>query len=178
MFAQFQKKPRLHDSKQITHRIRPGEVSSSDVLVSPESVYRSRTVLYRGLEQNRDAPPEERAPLIQTLGLLEFTNGHEMLGSSLIEVAVHEYASLRPVLSWRRIRQVRKTQILANPERVQAMRKSVLARFATSLNWNRFVMKDPIKTCSLSERDWWRGENIFAFRGERTKTSVFAKQFE
>ena len=134
MFAQFQKKPRLPDSEQITHRIRPGEVSPSDVLVSPESVYRSRTVLYRSLEQNRDAPPEERAPLIQTLGLLEFTNGHEMLGSSLIEVAVHEYASLRPVLSWRRIRQVRKTQILANPVRVQTMRKSVLARFATSLN--------------------------------------------
>jgi hypothetical protein len=131
MYAQLQKKPRLHGEEIAIRRLRPGKVASSDFLVSPESVYRSRTVLHRGLEYNKASSPENRAQLIQALGLLEFTNGYEMFGSSLIEVAVSECASLRPVLNWRRVREVRSKHIAANCAQVQKMRHTVMMRFSS-----------------------------------------------
>ena len=131
MYAQLQKKPRLHGEEIAIRRLRPGKVASSDILVSPESVYRSRTVLHRGLEYNKASSPENRAQLIQALGLLEFTNGYEMFGSSLIEVAVSECASLRPVLNWRRVREVRSKHIAANCAQVQKMRHTVMMRFSS-----------------------------------------------
>lgn len=131
MYAQLQKKPRLQGNEGLIRRLRPGMVASSDILVSHESVYRSRTVLHRGLEYNNGMSPSSRAPLIQALGLLEFTHGYEMFGSSLIEVAVSECKSLRPVLSWRRVREVRRKHVAANPSQVQKMRRAVLMRFSS-----------------------------------------------
>lgn len=133
-YAQMQKKVRV--GEVVTNRLHPGLQSASDVPVSRESVWRSRTVLYRairlsGVDENETTVLPARASLLQALGLLELTHGYEMYGSTLLELAVRSCPTLTPVLRWQRIRRARAGHVVAGAGRVQKMREAVRRQFVS-----------------------------------------------